>query len=172
VEVNMNKIRIVTLWIVALGAIPPVASAQTTAVGYAFGAPGFATCGCGESLSTLHAGGGGEARIGAFGVGADVGYLAPFRYFSEGFGMLSINGSYYLPASGRERRIQPFVTSGYTLGFREGTLNLWNVGGGADYWGNKRVGVRFEVRDHIHSPSYRAAMHFLGPRIGIVLRGK
>jgi hypothetical protein len=45
-------------------------------------------------------------------------------------------------------------------------------GGGADYWTSKRVGVRFEVRDNIHSPLFGTATHFWGPRIGIVLRGK
>lgn len=84
--------------------------------------------------------------------------------------MLSVNGSYYLPASGRERRIQPFVTAGYTMAFRDGTANLWNVGGGVDYWVSRRVGVRLDVRDHVWADVGTA--HFWGPRIGIVLRGR
>lgn len=166
----MNKLRTATFWIAALGAIPSAASAQVTVVGYGFAAPGFATCGCGESITTLHAGGGGEARIAdTFGIGADVGYLGPFESFPDGFGMLSVNGSYYLPASDRLRRIRPFVTTGYTMAFRDGTANLWNVGGGVDYWTSRRVGVRFEFRDHLWVDE--GTTHFLGPRIGIVVRG-
>jgi hypothetical protein len=167
----MKKIKAVTFWIAMIGAIPAAASAQVTAVGYAFGAPGFATCGCGESMTTLHAGGGGEARIAdTLGIGADVGYLGPFEYFSEGFGMLSVNGSYYLQTPGGGHRIRPFVTTGYTMAFRDGNAHLWNVGGGLDYWTSRRVGLRFEVRDHIWVDEGRA--HFWGPRIGIVVRGR
>lgn len=168
----MQKIRILAVSIAALGALPTVASAQTTLVKYAFGAPGFVTCGCGESLATLQAGGGAEARIrDTFGIGADVGYLAPFEYFSEGFGLLSVNGSYYLPAASRARRLQPFVTTGYSMAFRAGIANLWNVGGGVDYWTGPRVGVRLEIRDHFHLEE-GTTTHFWGPRIGIVIRGK
>jgi hypothetical protein len=167
----MDKIRSVTFWIAVLSAIPSVTSAQDTTVGYAFGAPGFASCGCSESITTLHAGGGGEVRMAdTIGIGADVGYLGPFESFSEGFGMLSVNGSYYFPASGRNRRVRPFVTTGYTMAFSDGTANMWNLGGGVDYWTSKRVGVRFEVRDHIWVDEGTA--HFWGPRIGIVVRGR
>ena len=122
-------------------------------------APGLATCG------------GGEARIAdTFGIGADVGYLGPLDYFSEGFGLLSVNGSYYLPGSGRDRRMRPFVTTGYTMAFRDGTAQMWNLGGGLDYWTSGRVGVRFELRDHIWVDEGTA--HFWGPRIGIVVRGR
>jgi len=170
-EVAMGNIRSVVFWIAALGVIPSAASAQVTAVGYAFGAPGFATCGCVESITTLHAGGGGEARIAdTFGVSADVGYLGPFEYFSEGFGMLSVNGSFYLQTSGGDHRVRPFATTGYTMAFRDGHAHMWNVGGGVDYWTSERVGVRFEVRDHIWVNDGTA--HFWGPRIGIVVRGR
>lgn len=161
-----------TLWVSVLtGVAPRLASAQTIGLGYAFGAPGFASC-CGESTAILHAGGGGEALIGNWlGVGADVGYIAPFQSFSEGLGLLSVNGSYHFPRTGVNYRTQPFVTSGYSLAFRKGHVNLWNVGGGADFWITRTVGMRIEVRDHIYS-EYGATSHLWGPRLGVVIRSR
>jgi len=157
--------------IVAFSASAGAAWAQASSVGYAFGSPGFSTSCCG-SLATLHAGGGEEVRIGdTFGIGSDIGYLAPFRSFTNGVGLWSVNGTYYLPRAGRDRRVQPFVTGGYSLAFRNGTANLWNAGGGADYWATKRVGLRVEIRDHI-LPQFGESTHFWGPRVGIVIRGQ
>jgi hypothetical protein len=166
-----NLLRIATMWFAATAMTAVFASAQTAGVGYAFGSPGFATC-CGDSIATLHAGGGGELRIAdVFGVGADIGYAAPWRYFSDGAGLLSINGTYYLARRGRGGRMQGFVTSGYSLLFRDGSENLWNIGAGVDCWARPEVGIRVELRDHILS-EYGGTVHLWGPRIGVVWRRK
>ena len=130
------------------------------------------TCGCGDSEALLQTGGGGEAIFhDTIGVGADLAYMAPFQYFSEGVGLLAVNGTYHFARLGKDRRTRPFVTTGYSLGFGGGGVgNLWNVGGGVDYWVGRRVGIRTEIRDHIYSDG--GTTHFWGPRIGVVFRGK
>ena len=88
------------------------ASAQTTAVGYGFVSPAFATYE-GDSLAIFQAGGGGEARLGnAFGLGADFGYAAPWEEFSDSVGSFSFNGKYYIKGTSRTRGRQPFATRG------------------------------------------------------------
>jgi hypothetical protein len=172
----MKASGMMTLWVLILtGVGPRLASAQTVGLGYAFSAPvwfgSFPNC-CGLSTVMLHAGGGGEALIGNWlGVGADVGYIAPLQYFSEGFGLLSVNGSYHFLGTGVDHRTQPFVTSGYSLAFRNGHASLWNLGGGADYWITPTVGMRIEVRDHIFS-EHGARWHLWGPRLGVVIRSR
>jgi hypothetical protein len=152
VEDIMKKLlRIAAIGVASISAASGLASAQTTAVGYTFGSPGFASCGCDESLAIMHAGGGGEARIGGvIGVGADIGYVAPFEYFSEGVGLLSVNGTYYFPYTGRARRTQPFVTGGYSMLFRDGSEHLANVGFGVDHWVTRTD--RSAVANRLHDP--------------------
>ena len=60
------------------------------------------------------------------------------------FGVVTVNGSYhFLRGKGP---FEPFVTAGYAgfTTFRHGR-SLFNYGGGANYWFNKRVGFRAEV---------------------------
>ena len=157
--------------LVLTGLRPAPASAQTVGLGYGFAAPGLATC-CGDLTTMLHAGGG-EAILGnGIGIGADAGYLGPLQAWSEGFGLLSVNGSYHFSWVGPRHRTRPFVTSGYSLAFRGGDhLSLWNIGGGADYWITPRVGLRIEARDHFRSEQ-RGTSQLWGPRFGIVIRNR
>jgi hypothetical protein len=173
-----NSVPTAAAWalvVLALG-VPAGAWAQSTApsaprgtygLGYAFAGFG-AVSGGGESMGTLHVGGGGEAVFGdAVGVGAEIGYLGPFESLGDGIGVFSVNGSYhFLPR--QSRKLRPFVTAGYTLGFREGHENLWNFGGGVHYWLNQRVGIRAEFRDHVWTSGETA--HLWGARIGVVFR--
>jgi hypothetical protein len=148
-----------------------VAAQTIVPVGYAFGSPAFVSC-CGESNAVLQMGGGSGVLIGGeVGVTADVTHLAPFGSFSEGIGLLDLNGTYHFGVVGKARRTQPFVTVGYTLGFGGGgTANLWNVGAGVDYWFTENAGFRSEIRDHLWVAS--RTLHFWGPRFGVVFRGK
>jgi hypothetical protein len=133
--------------------------------GYVFLAPG-AFVGGGSSVGTAHLGAGGEALIyRGIGAGAEIGYLTPWRDFSAGIGVLSLNGSYHF---NRARKLSPFLTGGYSLAFRNGHANLFNVGGGMNYWFSDKVGLRLEFRDHINT-GYTLA-HYLSSRIGISFR--
>jgi len=79
-------LRIGVMYLVGVGVTTAAASAQTTAVGYGFVSPAFATYE-GDSLAIFQAGGGGEARVGnTFGLGADLGFAAPWEECSFGTG--------------------------------------------------------------------------------------
>ncbi len=134
--------------------------------GYVFVAPGVVTSG---STGTLHFGGGGEGLIkGGFGVGAEIGGLAPVKDFGEGFGIFSVDAGYHWLKASKSGKVVPFVNGGYTLFFREGVANGVNFGGGVNYWFKERVGLRFEVRDHVAVEIPEA--HFIGFRIGLTFR--
>ena len=144
-------------------ALAAVAVAQSSN-GYVFVAPGGVSC-CGHTQSTLHVGGGGEAILWkGLGVGAEVGAVGPTQYLSEGFGVFSANGYYHL-LRGKDRKLDPFVTGGYTLFFRSGVANLGNFGAGANYWFSKHVGLRAEFRDHIYTTD-----NYWGFRFGVAFR--
>jgi len=147
---------------------PGQTSDQPRGQGYAFFAPGGISGG-GATTGTLHFGGGVEALFyKGLGVGGELGYLAPKRSFSNGIGILSLNGSYHFRNSKPPRKAVPFVTGGYSLGFRSGTQNLFNFGGGVNYWMRDHLGLRLEFRDHVN-PRYGTA-HYWEFRIGLAFR--
>ena len=162
-----------------LAFVPALALAQTAApgpaktvsgLGYGFFGVGAEAC-CGDSWATWHAGGGGEVVIAdAFGIGAELGYLNWFEEGMDTIGVFSTNGTYHFFPRQASRRLRPFVTGGYTLAFNNGGHeNLFNVGGGVDYWMKKRVGLRIEFRDHVWSGSSQAT-HFWSARFGVTVR--
>jgi hypothetical protein len=143
--------------------------------GYAFFAPGGVTC-CGHTAMTLHAGFGGEAVLGhGIGLGAEIGALGTRQDFADSVaGAFSPNGYYHF-VHRRRAKVDPFVTAGYTVLFRSGHLNFFNFGGGFNYWGNGRLGLRLEVRDHVHSEWASQwfegpTLHYWGVRVGLAFR--
>jgi hypothetical protein len=102
-------------------------------------------------------------------VGAELGYLAPTAGLGSGIGVLSLNGAYhFLPK--KDGKLAPFVTGGYSLGFRSGTINMYNFGAGAHYWFTKRVGLRLEFRDQIWPGGGGPMFHHWGFRLGVAFR--
>jgi hypothetical protein len=128
--------------------------------GYGFAAPGGAF-----NSVTLQFGGGGEGVLHkGFGVGAEFSYLGPVDQFGEGFKVLSTNSSYHFVASDPDQKWVPFVTGGYSAGFRNGrTENMVNFGGGVNYWFARRAGLRLEFRDHVLT---NGGTHLYGLRVG------
>lgn len=162
-------------WLVS---VPAAAIAQTgsgaparpvSGLGYGFFGVG-AAAGEGDSTGIWHLGGGGEAIFAdAIGLGAEIGYLNSFEADSEGLGIFSVNGAYHFGGGSRSARVRPFVTGGYTLAFRDGHANLFNVGGGVDVWLKPKVGLRVEFRDHIWTEE-NDTLQFLGVRVGVTFR--
>ena len=136
--------------------------------GYVFFAPGGVTC-CGHTAMTLQFGLGGEGVLGkGIGVGAEVGALGTRQYFGDSvIGVFSPNGYYHF-VHGGDIKLDPFVTGGYTLIFRSGHANLFNFGGGLNYWFHGRLGFRSEIRDQVLTDG--AALHYWGVRFGLVFR--
>lgn len=134
--------------------------------GYVFFAPGTIV-GNGYSTAAVHFGGGGEGFLyKGIGLGAEGGYLTPWRNFGSGIGVASVNGSYHF---NRDRKLSPFISGGYSLAFRSDTANLFNLGGGVNYWFRDKVGLRLELRDHIYSDR-SSNTHYLAGRIGFSFR--
>lgn len=139
---------------------------ESRALGYVFFAPGVSSPG-GTGLA--HIGGGGEGLVHrGLGVGAELSYVTPWRAFGDSIGAFSPSASYHFHPRPGEGNITPFVTGGYTLLFRSGTANALNAGGGVTYWFRERMGLRFEVRDHIWPNGGTA--HLVGFRVGLAFR--
>lgn len=165
----------ITLFLTLIVSLSVVVTAQTASsktnknsdsYGYIFAAPGGTSGGGG---GTLHIGGGGEGvfKNGA-GIGAEVGYIAPFEHFGDGLGLFSVNGSYHFLKASTSGKVVPFVTGGYTGFFRSGYANGVNFGGGVNYWFKPRVGLRVEFRDNVFVQDGSA--HFLNVRVGLTFR--
>src|SRR5207302_533729 len=101
------------------------------------------------------------------GVGAEAGVLTSVPSFEDTLGTFSANGYYHF-LHGKQHKIDPFATAGYTLLFRDGHLNLFNFGGGANFWLAKHVGARLELRDAVNSQY--STVHYWGVRFGIAIR--
>ena len=150
-----------------LMALCAAASAQNSN-GYVFFAPGGVTSE-GHTSMTLHMGAGGEGIIGkGIGVGAEIGALGPREQFSSAIGVFSPNGYYHFRRQPGQK-LDPFVTGGYTLLFRGGHANLFNVGGGVNYWFHERIGLRLELRDHVWRDSSGTAQYW-GVRLGLTFK--
>lgn len=153
------------LLILAQGAALAQGSSDRRGWGYAVGGVG-GTSGNGSSNATFQVAGGGEGLFyKGLGIGAEVGYLAPFEATGDGFGIFSVNPAYHFTTS--SSRLVPFVTGGYSLAFRNGSSSGGNFGGGVQYWMKDHVGLRFEVRDHIFSSD---SPHFFQFRVGLSFR--
>jgi hypothetical protein len=160
----MRKITALIMFLVVAQA---TALAQTDRRGWGYAVGGVGgTSGNGSSTATFQVAGGGEGLVyKGLGLGAEVGYLAPFRRAGDGFGIFSPNISYHF--SNGSSKLVPFVTGGYSLAFRNATSSGGNFGGGVQYWVKEHVGLRFEFRDHIFSSD---SPHFYQFRVGLSFR--
>jgi hypothetical protein len=98
-------------------------------------------------LLTFGAGGEGLLYKG-LGVNADIGYQFARRSFTNGVGLASINGCYHFVNRAKPAKLVPFVTAGYAIIFRTGHANLFNYGGGINYWFTSHAAFRAELRDY------------------------
>jgi hypothetical protein len=118
--------------------------------------------------SVLHAGGGADVRFfKGLGINAEVGAAGRL---ADGEGLFSIGPSYHFLRA-RKSKLEPFINGGYARPFAgyPGLLNLFNFGGGINYWFFKRVALRVDFRDYV-DPNLRRAANFSAIRIGITLR--
>jgi hypothetical protein len=134
---------------------------------YTFAAPG----GISNGGTSLHLGGGIEV-LAWKGLGASFegGYVGPLPDgFDYGIGVVSANAFYQFGRPQR-RKVTPFVTGGYSLGFRSQSVNAVNVGAGVNYWLSEGVALRLELRDHIPIENGLRDEHLWGARVGFTWR--
>ncbi|HWC00040.1 MAG TPA: hypothetical protein VG672_25205 [Bryobacteraceae bacterium] len=160
----MRQIGFCLVWLAAIAGSLRAQSSN----GYVFFAPGGATC-CGYTAMTLQMGAGGEAVIwNGIGAGAELGVAGQRSDFGGTVaGVFSPNGYYHF-LRGKDLKLDPFVTGGYTLLFRSGSANLFNFGGGVNYWFHRRLGARLEFRDHVYTGD--GTLHYWGIRVGLAFR--
>jgi hypothetical protein len=98
-----------------------------------------------------------------------------FRRHAKHAAVLGVNGQVKLsvcghPVQHREDFGLRRRTRSRTLAFSNGEHeNLFNFGGGVDYWMKKRVGLRIEFRDQVWSGPSQTS-HFWGARFGVTVR--
>ncbi len=148
--------------------ITAAAAPAQSSNGYVFIAPGGVSS-MGHTTMTIHAGGGLDAIIGkGIGVNLELGGMWPRECFEDCIlGVFSPGGAYYFRRT-TENKLDPFVNGGYSLFFRNGHESLFYLGGGANYWMLKKIGLRMEFRDHV-STHYRTT-HFWSFRLGLAFR--
>lgn len=160
----MRKIILGAIFLMVIqGAALAQGTTERKAWGYVFGGAGAATGGFSNGIFSFGAGGEGLVYKG-FGMGAEVGYVAPFERGGDGIGIFSADASYHF---NRSAKLVPFVTGGYSAAFRSGASHGGNFGGGVHYWMKDHVGLRFEVRDHVFSSD---SPHLFQFRVGLSFR--
>ncbi len=175
--------------------VPMLASAQDAnhqyhGQGYFFyaGAASSARIGVLSSSNSPQFGGGGEYLVDkGLGFGGEL--LRSTQSF-EGATLDSwigsVNVSYHFGSSTKKRKLEPFVTGGYTffyvssIGFPHD--NGGNFGAGLNIWLERRTALRLEIRDDVGGRDLseefepgetyylRSSQHLVGFRIGVTLR--
>jgi hypothetical protein len=124
-------------------------AALLTPIALAQSSNGYLIAGAGSLDHKLisHGALGGELVIGqGFGVGGEIGVVAGHYSFAA----FSINGYYHLLHSALPRKLDVFITGGYTAESRLfGFANIGNAGLGLNYWFHRHLGVRAEFRDFV-----------------------
>jgi hypothetical protein len=98
--------------------------------------------------------------------GGDISGVYPFRCLSCIIGVVDLNGGFHFNAGRTDRKLEPFVTAGYSFYFRGDSASGSNFGGGIVYWFKPKLGLRFEVREHRIQSSHA----FTQFRIGLSFR--
>lgn len=121
-----------------------------------------------DSNAFGHTAFGGEGAVWkGLSVGGEIGaaYGLSGRYPPTiGFANLSVG--YHFTAGRKDTKFDPFVMTGPTLAFRNGTGGGWHLGAGLNYWFKERVGLRAEFRtnaitsDLYQWPQFRVGITF------------
>jgi opacity protein-like surface antigen len=117
---------------------------------------------------------GGEANVyKGMGVGVELGYANTAwsldRYTAVGLGSTDL--SYHFRPKKNHKRVDPFVTGGYSLYFGHGETSGFNLGGGVNLWAAKHAALRLEGRyyDHI-GYLFHNVNRFVALRVGMTFR--
>ncbi|MFY9557232.1 MAG: outer membrane beta-barrel protein [Blastocatellia bacterium] len=159
----MRKMLVGVMFLLVIQGAALAQSSERRGWGYVFGGAGAST---GDfTFAAFQVGAGGEGLVhNGLGLGAEIGYLAPFRDAGNGIGIFSGDVSYHFA---RSSKLVPFVTGGYSAAFRRGASHGANFGGGVQYWMKEHVALRIEFRDHGFSSDNPHLFQF---RVGLAFR--
>lgn len=142
----------------------------------------------GSVSNSLQFGGGGEFLVGkGLGFGGELlSSTQSWEGATLGTWIGSLNVSYHFGSSTKKRKLEPFVTGGYTffyvpnIGF--GPDSGGNFGAGLNIWLLRHTALRLEIRDDIGGRDLsaefepegtyylRSSQHLVGFRIGVTFR--
>ena len=122
----------------------------------------------GDTTRSYQVGGGIERLLErGFGASGDIAAVLPGTgSISNTSGLASIDLNYHFKGV----RTEPFVAAGYSLLFRDFTANMFNFGGGINYWITPETGLRLEFRDSVGSPLNGPRVQYWAFRIGFNFR--
>ena len=137
------------LSLLILAACAPLV-AQSHSHGYFLVAPAVVSSD-GENHAGLQAAVGGEGVFpGGIGLGAELGGLGIRKNSNTFVGIASVNGYFHVPRP--YSSVDPFLTAGYSAVFELfNSSNLFNIGGGMNWWFAPRLGLKLEFRDHMRA---------------------
>jgi len=147
----MNPAKLPAIGGLALFAFCAPAQAQSHSHGYLVVAPAVVSS-SGENDAGLQAGVGGEGVFpgGIIGLGAEIGALSLRGIAGSVVGMASANGYFHIPRP--LSSFDPFLTAGYSTVIDVfNSTNLFNIGGGTNWWFAPHLGLKLEFRDHLRS---------------------
>lgn len=169
----MKRCFVVFLLALTAPALAPGQNAGpgSRANGYIFIGQGYYSV-YGAQFGIGHVGGGGQYTFYKnLGVDAELGAMGRA---AEGVGLFSVDPFYRFASASRHTKLVPFVTAGYTRAFEGAGFtrsnNLFNFGGGAEYWAFKRVGLRIDFRDYVDQNRISAYSHYPAIRVGLLFR--
>ena len=121
---------------------------------------------------------GGEVLMrNGIGVGVEFGYAGPDWSFDGGgaVGVGSVDATYHFFGNESRRRVEPFLSGGYSLYYGQRTTfqSGFNVGGGISLWVVKHAAVRLEIRDQggiNHFDGFSPFTNFVAFRVGMTFR--
>jgi len=119
----------------------------------------------------VHVGGGGETHLtDRFALGGEIGVLKPVtNQYAFTTGLASLTPAFHFVRRDSKCKFDPFVDGGLSLLAGRGGAFAIHYGGGLNYWLRRRIGLRFEIRDHLWSPEAGEAVQIVDFRVGIVL---
>jgi hypothetical protein len=121
---------------------------------------------------------GGEALVRkGVGVGVELGYAGPDWSFdgNGAVGVGSIDATYHFFGNKSRRKVEPFLTGGYSLYFgqRTTTQSGFNLGGGVNLWVIRHAALRLEIRYQGGINGFQGFSqfnHFVAFRFGMTFR--
>lgn len=150
------------------GILPPPTPALTPVPGSS------AVYAAGLGLEQIFGQNGGPAQH--IGAGLDLAAIIPGKgkIGREVVGSLSLNGYYhFLSSATSNSKLDPFITGGYSLLYRDFAANGFNAGGGVNFWAWENSGLMFEVREmNFSNSSALPANHYMEFRVGFAHRSK
>ena len=165
----MRNIAIcIVLFALAVPAIAQNPEANYYGHGYVqFGIGRCSNIPCG-TVHTL--GAGGEVFVyRGLAAGGEGGYGWAQDALSAGAGLFSAGPSYHFKGQGHSRRVVPFVGGGYSMLFRQMSVNGGNLGAGITIWPAQHVGIRLEGRWY-HFTIAGLAANITAARFGVSFR--